>query len=143
MSDHFCKPNLQIDASDAPSHSEFKAWSSAIKSLASYPTTTMKLSGFFSELPTQPEPSEGPIPVEDIVKTVRPWTDIVFDAFGPSRIMFGSDWPVCEVGGKGTRTWKAWIEIVQRVMVERGLGNDEMAAIWSDNAARVYSVAFV
>ena len=28
-------------------------------------------------------------------EAIRPYLDVVFEAFGPDRLMFGSDWPVC------------------------------------------------
>lgn len=65
----------------------------------------MKLSGAFSELPPLPSPTPETSEEDVITSTVerlRVWTDVIFDNFGPRRVMFGSDWPVCNTNGGGT-----------------------------------------
>lgn len=96
----------------------------------------MKLSGAFSELP--PLDSEPDIPY--LVETLRPWTDVVLDVFGPQRIMFGSDWPVCNVGGGGNGTWSRWRDIVEQILDRRGLTVEEKTAVWGQTAVTAYGV---
>ncbi|MER5437391.1 amidohydrolase family protein [Streptomyces sp. NPDC002790] len=60
-------------------------WRDDIRALAALPNTVCKLSGMVTEA----DPSGWT--VEDL----RPYADAVIDAFGPARVMFGSDWPVC------------------------------------------------
>lgn len=62
--------------------------------------------------------------------------------------MFGSDWPVCDVGGprgKGKAegeggNWGLWREVVEVWMEERGMGDEERGMVWGGSAARAYGV---
>ena len=47
---------------------------------------------------------------EDIV----PYMDVAFEAFGPQRLMIGSDWPVCTVAASYARPW-GWLRITSAV----------------------------
>ncbi|MGP4005261.1 amidohydrolase family protein [Streptomyces sp. 4N124] len=60
-------------------------WASAVRTLAALPNTVCKLSGMVTEAD----------PRSWTVDDLRPYADTVLDAFGPDRLMFGSDWPVC------------------------------------------------
>ncbi|KAJ6151453.1 hypothetical protein N7470_007050 [Penicillium chermesinum] len=62
--------------------------------------TYMKLSGLFSELP--PLSPDVDLDIPALIARLSPWTNVIFDVFGPDRIMFGSDWPVCNIGGEET-----------------------------------------
>ncbi|MFF7639681.1 amidohydrolase family protein [Streptomyces canus] len=60
-------------------------WASAVRALAALPNTVCKLSGMVTEADL----------AAWTIDDLRPYTDTVLDAFGPDRLMFGSDWPVC------------------------------------------------
>ncbi|CAL9358510.1 amidohydrolase family protein [Streptomyces sp. Tu 3180] len=60
-------------------------WASGVRALAALPNTVCKLSGLVTEA----------APASWSVDGLRPYADVVLDAFGPGRLMFGSDWPVC------------------------------------------------
>ncbi|KNG86101.1 amidohydrolase family protein [Aspergillus nomiae NRRL 13137] len=139
---HLCKPNLRLpDPSPASitTHPEFLEWSSLVTAMAQYPNTYMKLSGGFSELlpvPSDPEPD-----IASIVERIRPWTDVVFDTFGAERVMFGSDWPVCNVGGGGNAvTWRRWKSIVESILEKRQLTDEEKRNVWGGVAVKAYGV---
>ncbi|MER7563180.1 amidohydrolase family protein [Streptomyces sp. NPDC097941] len=66
---------------------ELRPWADAVRLLASLPNTVCKLSGMVTEA------DWGEWSVEDL----RPYANTVLDAFGPRRLMFGSDWPVCRL----------------------------------------------
>ncbi|WP_329417469.1 amidohydrolase family protein [Streptomyces sp. NBC_00704] len=66
---------------------ELRPWADAVRLLASLPNTVCKLSGMVTEA------DRGQWRVDDL----RPYADTVLDAFGPRRLMFGSDWPVCRL----------------------------------------------
>jgi L-rhamnono-1,4-lactonase len=138
---HMCKPNLRLASTEAAeNHSEFGEWKSCIEKMAAYPGTFMKLSGAFSELPSDFDWTRDDW-LDEVVKIVKPWTDVVFNAFGASRIMFGSDWPVCNVGGPGIElSWKYWRDIVEAVLSARDFSNDEKAMIWAGTAQRAYNI---
>jgi len=93
----------------------------------------MKLSGLFSELPDWLKTR----PAEDIFSAILPWLAVTLAAFGPSRIMFGSDWPVCTVDA-GDDAWKKWHKIVEMVCDLAGLGLDDQAMLWSGTARKAY-----
>lgn len=99
----------------------------------------MKLSGGFSELPTlsaSPEPD-----ISALVDRIQPWTDAVFDAFTPERVMFGSDWPVCNMGGGGNdASWRHWRNMVEIVLDRRGLNDEQRKGVWGSVAVKAYGV---
>lgn len=66
---------------------ELRPWADAVRLLASLPTTVCKLSGLVTEA------DRDRWSVEDL----QPYADTILDAFGPRRLMFGSDWPVCRL----------------------------------------------
>lgn len=65
---------------------------------------------------------------------LEPYFDVVFEAFGPERLMFGSDWPVCLVASN----YKNWIDLVDRVM--EGFSENEKELFWFKNAEQVYQL---
>ncbi|MGW5032937.1 amidohydrolase family protein [Streptomyces nigra] len=75
--DHLGKPPIASGAREP--------WESAVRALAALPNTVCKLSGMVTEA------DRARWTVEDL----RPYADTVLDAFGPARLMYGSDWPVC------------------------------------------------
>jgi L-fuconolactonase len=76
--DHLGKPPI--------ASGELQPWADAVRLLASLPNTVCKLSGMVTE-------ADRSWNVEDL----KPYADTVLDAFGPERLMFGSDWPVCRL----------------------------------------------
>jgi L-fuconolactonase len=80
--DHLGKPYIKFKKT--------KEWKEDIRSLAALPNVWCKVSGMVTEADWQ---SWKP---EDFI----PYIDTVVEAFGTSRLMFGSDWPVCLVAGK-------------------------------------------
>lgn len=99
-------------------------WIAAVRELAARPNTVCKLSGLVTEAP----PGAGP-PV------FAPVADVVLDAFGPSRVMFGSDWPVCLLASD-----YAGVVALARSLTD-GLSKDERAAVFGGTAERVYRIA--
>jgi L-fuconolactonase len=77
--DHLAKPPVKSAA--------IEPWSSHIRTLAQNQNVFCKLSGLVTEANCSHwKPAD-----------FAPYLDVVFDAFGPNRLMFGSDWPVCLV----------------------------------------------
>ncbi|KAF7593386.1 hypothetical protein BBP40_011575 [Aspergillus hancockii] len=142
MINHLCKPNLRLpDASPAAitAHPDFLEWSALVTAMAQYSRTYMKLSGGFSELLPLSEAPEPDISL--IVERVRPWTDVVFDAFGAERVMFGSDWPVCNVGGGGNEvSWRRWKSVVEEILEQRMLSDEQTKGVWGQVAVKAYGV---
>lgn len=75
--DHGAKPPIRTRQTEP--------WATEIRRLATNPNTACKLSGLVTEADW----------TNWTVQTLRPYADVLIDAFGPQRLMFGSDWPVC------------------------------------------------
>ncbi len=115
--DHIAKPRIGAN--------ELEPWRQNIRSLAERPNVVCKLSGLVTEAGFQAW-------TED---QLRPYLETVLETFGPARLMFGSDWPVCLVATEYSR----WLEIVRRAIGD--LSHSEQAAVLGQNAARVYRLA--
>ncbi|KAL4874249.1 amidohydrolase family protein [Aspergillus karnatakaensis] len=139
---HLCKPNLRLEYTSPESitsQTDFIQWKAQILAMAQHRTAYMKLSGSFSELPPLSPDTEPDI--ASLVDRLQPWTDVVFDAFGVERVMFGSDWPVCNVGGGGNRvTWSRWNRVVEALLERRGLDGEQRRAFWGGVAEKAYGV---
>ena len=142
--DHLCKPDLRTPPDDNPS--AFERYRKSIERLARFPNVYMKLSGAFSELP--PQDPESPLSAEEVLEQMRPWLVLVFKAFDPAektRIMFGSDWPVCNVGGPGPElSWRCWTKAVETILDDERLGfrNSEVGRqrVWAGTALEAYGL---
>ncbi|MGW6740558.1 amidohydrolase family protein [Streptomyces sp. NPDC055025] len=114
--DHLGKPPIADGALDP--------WAGHIKTLAARPNTVCKLSGMVTEADWDSWTANG----------LRPYADTVLDAFGPGRLMFGSDWPVCRLAGTYAEVFDA-----ARVVTD-GLSEDERGAVFGATARRVYGL---
>ena len=63
-----------------------------------------------------------------------PYLDVVLEAFGPGRMMYGSDWPVCRLAAE----YGPMKAIVDDHLAD--LAPDEQASLWGGTAARVYGL---
>lgn len=75
--DHLSKPSIKTAALDP--------WKADLQALARHPNVTCKLSGMVTEAAWQGWKRED----------FTPYLEVALDAFGPDRLMYGSDWPVC------------------------------------------------
>jgi L-fuconolactonase len=97
-------------------------WADGISALAESPNVWCKLSGLVTEVAwTTWTPDD-----------LQPYVDHLIGAFGPARLMFGSDWPVCELAASYDRVLAA----AQHGLA--GLTPDERQDILSSNALHVY-----
>lgn len=97
-------------------------WADGITSLAQHPNVSCKLSGLVTEASwTDWTPSD-----------LQPYADHLLATFGPSRLMFGSDWPVCELAAPYGRVLAA-----TRTSIA-GRTADERRMILHANALDVY-----
>ncbi|MEU8623636.1 amidohydrolase family protein [Streptomyces sp. NPDC048669] len=103
---------------------EMRPWADDVRALAALPNTVCKLSGLVTEADAHAWTVAG----------LRPYADTVIDAFGPSRLMFGSDWPVCRLAATYTEVVEA-----ARTLVD-GLGPAEQDAVLATTAERVYGL---
>ena len=97
------------------------AWATAIGSLAALPNVTCKLSGAHSD----------PMLASDL----RPYYETVLAAFGPDRLMFGTDWPVSTLTAPYSQVCDLYRELTA------DLSAAEQDAIFDQTARRVYRLA--
>jgi L-fuconolactonase len=112
--DHLAKPKIAAG--------EMSPWHEQLRELARRPNVCCKLSGMVTEASWQ----------QWMEEDLRPYLDAAFEAFGPRRLLAGSDWPVCTVASTYSRWWqmlRAWA---------RELSAGEQEAIFGRNAAEVY-----
>ncbi len=64
----------------------------------------------------------------------KEYLDVVLEAFGPKRVMVGSDWPVCTISG----SYNATIDIVEQYIT--GFSHEDQEAIMGDNCVRFYNI---
>jgi predicted TIM-barrel fold metal-dependent hydrolase len=66
---------------------------------------------------------------------LAPIVNHTLDVFGPDRVMFGGDWPVCTLAA----TYRQWVEALRTILRERP--EDEQRKLFHDNAVRIYGLA--
>jgi L-rhamnono-1,4-lactonase len=116
-------------------HPSFISWRDAMGKLSRCRNTYVKLSGGLQEIPKEYIDS----PAEEVFEAIQPWLLVVLEAFGPSRIMFGSDWPVCNTGG-GSTAWEKWRWIVQRLCQVGNLSEEDERKLWGGTAIEAYGI---
>jgi L-fucono-1,5-lactonase len=114
--DHCAKPPILSG--------EMEPWTTYIRELATRPNVCCKLSG----LPTEAEWQQW------TSASLEPYWRVVLEAFGPSRLLFGSDWPVSLLA----TSYQRWIDTVMEWIAP--LSASEQDAIWSGTASRIYSL---
>jgi L-fuconolactonase len=112
--DHLSKPPI--------ASGELQPWATLVRELAALPNVSCKLSGMVTEAGRPGWTVAG----------LRPYAEVILDAFGPSRVMFGSDWPVCLLAASYAQVVSAAQELAA------GLDQDEQADVFGGTAARVY-----
>jgi len=114
--DHLAKPLIR--------EGEMEPWAAVMKEMAHNPNVWCKVSGLVTEADWggwQPE-------------EIRPYLDVVFEAFGPDRLMFGSDWPVCLLAASYQDVWELVDGYVGQMSTAEGEG------LFGGNAAAFYGL---
>jgi L-fuconolactonase len=112
--DHISKPNIAAGDIDG--------WAKDMKALGELPNVVVKVSGMVTEAKWDNWTPE----------TFRPYVDVVTENFGPQRMMFGSDWPVCLLGG----TYQDIVGIVETITADWSASEKE--SFWSTTAINAY-----
>ena len=114
--DHIAKPYI--------GRGELEPWASLMRQLAEAPNLRCKVSGMVTEADWQNWKRDD----------FTPYLDVVFEAFGPSRIMVGSDWPVCTLAA----SYNDVVSIVRSYI--EPLSGDDKAAVWGGTATEFYKL---
>jgi L-fuconolactonase len=114
--DHIAKPYIKKGL--------IKEWAKAIKSIAQHQNVYCKISGMVTEADWNGWKEAD----------FKPYLDVVFDAFGTDRLMYGSDFPVCLVAG----TYKKQLAIIQNYVSK--LSDTEGSKIMGLNAQKFYNL---
>ncbi len=115
--DHIAKPTIQINKFD-------QQWARDLRELAKRAQVTCKFSALVTEVRDQ----------RWSVETLRPYWDVALEAFGPQRLMFGSDWPVCLLRSEYAR----WVSAVEQLSASLSLS--ERQALWGQTALSTYGL---
>ncbi len=119
--DHLGKPPLAAAVADPGA---LDTWRRDLAALAVCPNVTAKVSGLVTEADWDRwRPAD-----------LRPAVEHALDVFGPSRLMFGSDWPVSLLA----IDYGMWLEVVHELLSD--LAADERADVLAGTAARTYSL---
>ena len=114
--DHLGKPAIRND--------DHRSWRRDLQSLAAMPHMACKLSGLVTE--AAPGGSFG--------RALDPYLDTALELFGPERLMFGSDWPVCLLAA----SYGEIADIIER-WADRWSESEQRAG-WGETARRVYGL---
>jgi L-fuconolactonase len=117
--DHLAKPQIR--------EGSLGTWAAAMAPLGAFPNVMAKVSGLVTEA------GWSSWTVDDLVEPVR----LALDLFGPGRLLFGSDWPVCLVAASYERVHDAAAEALDRA----GLAPSERDRVFGANAIDVYRLA--
>ncbi|MFD0305561.1 amidohydrolase family protein [Streptomyces sp. NPDC127119] len=112
--DHVGKPPIGAGGTEP--------WATEVRALAALPNTVCKLSGMVTEADRR----------SWAVGDLAPYADTVLEAFGPGRLMFGSDWPVCTL----VASYAEVVHIADQLTGK--LDEREREEIFSGTATRVY-----
>jgi L-fuconolactonase len=112
--DHLAKPEIRSAAIDG--------WARDLRRLAAAPNVCCKLSGLVTEADWRTWTAD----------QIVPYLDVAFEAFGPSRLLAGSDWPVCTLAADYSRTMAVVRDYLGR------FPSAEREAVLGGNAVNVY-----
>lgn len=112
--DHAGKPDIR--------NRDLDNWKAAIRSLSVLPNVYCKLSGFLTLAEWK----------QWSASTFFPYLDVLFESFGPDRLLFGSDWPLINLSG----IYVQWISLLEKYL--ENASEEEKSSIFGDNARKIY-----
>jgi L-fuconolactonase len=115
--DHAAKPRI--------SGGELEPWATLIDELAARPNVACKVSGLVTEAAADWQPAQ-----------FAPYVDVLLASFGPGRLLFGSDWPVCLLAAT-----YAEVLALARDLLSPHLSPAELDAFFAGNARSVYRLS--
>jgi L-fuconolactonase len=112
--DHGGKPDIAARS--------FEPWASLIRELARRPNVACKVSGLITEAGPDWKP-----------ELLAPYADHLLNCFGPQRLIFGSDWPVCTPAA----SYGEVVDVARQLLSDR-MARAELDAFFAGNAINVY-----
>ena len=114
--DHLAKPPIAAG--------QWQPWADELSALAQNDNVMAKISGLVTEADWSTwTPGE-----------IRPYVDQAFSVFGPDRLMFGSDWPVCTLAASYGRI----VGLAEHLIGD--LSTDEAVAVFGGNSTKIYEL---
>lgn len=110
------------DDKEKPAHDP-DAWRRDIERCAKRPNMICKISGIVARAPKGWSADD-----------LAPIVNHCLDAFGPDRVIFGGDWPVCLLGA----TLRQWVEALRTIVARRPAADQRK--LWSQNAVKFYGL---
>lgn len=117
--DHCAKPRIPT--------ADIEPWATSIRELAQLPNVACKVSGLVTEAVWHGWTADD----------FRPFIDVLLTAFGPARLMFGSDWPVCLLSA----SYPEVVGLAAELMSQ--LSPAEAQDFWAGTAERFYQVSAI
>ncbi len=114
--DHIAKPDIK--------NKNIDKWEKTIREIARQENVWCKVSGMVTEADWH----------SWVLDDFEPYLNVIFEAFGTKRVMFGSDWPVCNVAGG----YQQMLSVVKNYVSK--LSADEQADFWGLNAMKFYNL---
>ena len=114
--DHISKPYIAAGT--------IEPWATSMRELAKFPNVFCKVSGLVTEADLHKWKTA------DFV----PYLDLILEIFGASRSMFGSDWPVCRMGG----SYKEIVKLVEDLTIS--LSDSEKEDLWCNAVTKAYGL---
>lgn len=114
--DHIAKPDIKSG--------DIASWKKGIEEIAKFKNVSCKISGMVTEADwNQWKPSD-----------LKPYLDVIFENFSADKLMFGSDWPVCNVASDYTEVVKTLEDYISQ------LSTQDQNKIWYENAKSFYKL---
>lgn len=114
--DHLGKPNIR--------EGKLASWQRDLYNLAAYPNCYCKLSGLVTEAQWNSWTAD----------QLQPYLETAMEAFGPNRLVFGSDWPVCKLAATYTQVLELILETISTLTPE-----EQHQILW-ENAVQFYNL---
>jgi len=115
--DHGSKPDIES--------AHFDDWAEQMAGIAASSSASVKLSGLVTEAGNNWS-----------VQSLKPYVDHLLAVFGPQRVIWGSDWPVCLLAS----SYQRWCEATDELLSEQSI--TDKAAILGGNASSVYGLSY-
>lgn len=114
--DHIAKPDIKSG--------DIASWEKGIEEIAKFKNVSCKISGMVTEADWNSwKPAD-----------LRPYLDVIFENFPADKILFGSDWPVCNVASDYTEVVKTLEDYIALLSIE------DRNKIWFENAGSFYNL---